>query len=132
MTPETLLASARAMFEATPDACGLLDRCEVIRITRSAGSDGGTTPTESTLASDVPCLYEERVYRPSRVVGGQTVASATHNLFLLATSVTRAIGSDYKIVVAARDDTPELTFRGPIRLDESLGPLVTLGATLVV
>lgn len=129
MTPTPLLASAKALIDNDPDAAGLVDRCDVIRRSTTGDDYGGATSSLTTLASDVPCLYEERTFGNAQLAG-MASGGVTHNIFLLSTAVTRLIQPTYKIVVAARDDTPELTFEDPIRLDESLSPLVHLAANL--
>jgi hypothetical protein len=128
-TPASLLADARALIEGNPDSVGLLDRCNVVNRTATTGTSGGATYADTTTATAVPCLYEERIYRLIQAAG-EPATYATHNLFLIKSAATEAIQPDYKIVVAARGDTPQLTFENPIRLDESLSPLVHLGAVL--
>lgn len=130
MTPEALLAAAVALIEGSPTSVGLLDTCDVINRTSTGGSSGGMTISETTIASDVPCLYEERIYSNSVLSAQQTQTFVTHDLYLISSAATRAIQPDYKIVVAPRGNIPELTFENPVRLDETLGPLVHLGARL--
>jgi len=127
MTPATLLASARSLIEGNPDAHGLLDRCNLISRTEVADGFGGTTVTETTTASNVPLLYEDKTYGNSQV-GGQSLEHVTHDLFLTVSAATRAIASHYKIVVLARDSVAQFTFEQPVQLGETLGPLVHLGA----
>lgn len=129
MTPASLLASAKALIDGDPESAGLIDLCDVVRVSTATDDYGGATSTETTLASDVPCLYEDRTHKPFQAAG-MASGAMTHDLFLLSTAVTKNIQPHYKIVVAARDDTPELTFEDPIRLDESLSPLVHLGVNL--
>lgn len=108
---------------------GSPDRCNVVNRTLTTGSYGGSTIAETTVASNVPILYEERIYGSTQVVGG-TQSFITHDLYLISSSATRSIQPDHKIVVAARGDIPALIFEEPIRLDESLSPIVHLGAKL--
>jgi len=132
MTPAALLASARTLIEGNPDAAGFIDRCTVIKRTRNAGTAGGNTITETTMASGIPCIYEEKNYPTPKDVASRPQAEVTHTLFLIASTITRAITSEYRIVVAARSDTPQLNFDEIIRLDETFDPVVTLGAVLQV
>lgn len=131
MTPTAALAAVRSLIEDDPDAVGLIDRCSVIGRTEANDGFGGITSTDSTLASDVPCMYEERSSSTVQVAGGP-LSYITHELFLIPSSVTRAIKPDYKIVVAARDDMPERTFEQPILMEDTFGPTVHLGAMLKV
>lgn len=129
MTPAALLASAKELIDSNPEAAGLIDVCDIVRVNRSGDDYGGATSTETTMASDVPCLYEERTNKPFQIAGMST-SGVTHDLFMLSTAVTKAIQPHYKIVVAARNDNPEMTFEDPIRLDESLSPLVHLAVSI--
>jgi hypothetical protein len=130
MTPATLLASARSLIEGNPDLVGLIDRCSIYNVTYPVNNDGGTTQTDgSAVASNVPCLVEEKIYGSSQLAGGQ-VASITHRLYLIASAATRVIKPNYAIVVAARSDNPSRRFEQPVLLEETLGPLVVIGATL--
>lgn len=130
MTPATLLASARSLIEGNPDGHGLIDRCSVYNVTYSANNDGGTTQVDgSPVASNVPCLIEEKGYNSSQLAGGQT-SNITHKLFLIASATTRVIKPNYAIVIAARSDNPSRRFEQPVLLEETLGPLVVVGATL--
>ena len=129
MTPTAALAAVRSLIESDPDSVGMIDRCSVITRTESNDGFGGTTITESTLASAVPCLYEERSSSTVQVSGGP-LSYITHEIFMVASSVTRAIKPDYKIVVAVRDDMPERTFEQPVLMEDTFGPTVHLGAML--
>lgn len=127
MTPSALLASARSLIEGAPDDAGLIDRCTIIKPTvgNEAGSLPGTKITDTTIATNVPLLYEER---RRGTITEERLAHVTHELFLIASSVSRAITPIYKIVVAARGDTPQIIFERPVLLEETFGPLVHLGA----
>lgn len=131
MTPESLIAAARASIEADPDAHGLIDRCNVVGRTEAPDGFGGSITTETTLESDIPCKYNEKVYSSTQVSGGP-LSHVTHRLYLLISSVTRAIQSDQKIVVVARGDMGQQIFEQPIRLDRTHSPLVIVGAKQVL
>jgi len=130
MTPASLLASARSLIEGAPDDAGLIDRCNVYNVTYTNDGTGGNTATDGTaVATNVPCLLEEKLFKSGQLAGG-AVSEITHKLFLIASSTTRAIKPNYVIVVAARSDNPSRRFVNPVLLEETLGPLVVLGATL--
>jgi hypothetical protein len=130
MTPASLLASARSLIEGAPDDAGLIDRCNVYNVTYTNDSAGGTTAADGTaVASNVPCLLEEKIFHSGQV-GGGAISNITHKLYLIASSTTRAIKPNYAIVVAARSDNPARRFESPVILEETLGPLVVLGAML--
>src|SRR5262245_64284949 len=104
MTPAQLLDSARSLIESNPDGVGLIDRASLYNVTFPSDGTGGTTQSDGTaMASDVPCLYEQGGYSSTQIAGGM-LAHVTHRLFLLASAETRAIKSNYAIVVEARDD----------------------------
>lgn len=124
MTPASLLANARSLIEGDPNAVGLIDRCTVYNPTLISDGLSGTKLSDVAVASNVPCLYEDS---DARTRDGLH-AHVTHELFLIASAATRAITAEYKIVVAARDDTPQITFVEPVLLEEAFGPLVHIGA----
>jgi hypothetical protein len=126
-TLEEALAAAAAPLEAL--LTGSPDRCSVVNRTPSNDAYGGVTFSDTTVVSDIPILYVERTSRAAQLAGASTTA-VTHDVYLISSAATRLIQPDYKIVVAARDDIPQLTFENPVRLDESLSPLVHLGASL--
>ena len=130
MTPSALLASARTLIESAPDDAGLIDRCSVYNVTYTGDGTGGSGASDGApVATNVPCLIEEKIYHSGQV-GGGGMAAITHRLYLIASSTTRGIKPNYAIVVAARSDNPARRFEQPIILEETLGPLVVLGATL--
>src|SRR5262245_56261849 len=117
MTPAQLLDSARSLIENNPDGVGLIDRASLYNVTFPSDGTGGTTKSDGTaIASDVPCLYEQGGHSSTQVAGG-TLAHVTHRLYLIASSATRAIKTNYAIVVEARDDMPELRFEQPVILE---------------
>lgn len=129
-TPAQLLADVRSLIEADPDAVGLIDRCNVINRTYTTNGDGGTTADDTdVVASDVPCLIERRTHRSAQLAGGQ-VSNVDHDLYLIASTATRGIKPNYVLEVAERDDSPAREFEQPVILEETMGPLVVIGATL--
>lgn len=129
MTPADLLASARSLIEGDPNSAGLIDRFTVVNRTYADDGQGGQTPSDATVASNVPGLYEDADYSTSQVAGGH-FAHVTHELFLIASAATRVMKPTYLITKAARDDDPAKTFEQPVLLEETFGPLVHVGAKL--
>ena len=127
MTPETLVAAGRAAVSPY-----LPDTCTVKSVAvGSPDGFGGTTFTNPTVASNIPCLYEPM--RPMTLVstGGAVSGATRHRIFLLMDDVDlQAIGPFYQIVVAARGDKGALTFEDCQRLDESNEVLLTVSAVL--
>ena len=107
------------------------DLCSIV----SYGADvpdgfGGTTPGTSTTVTGIKCFYEAFESPMQIQVGGAGLTSLTHKITLEATAATKAIRSDYQIIVAARNDKPALTFERPVTLDGSYTPLVEVAAVL--
>lgn len=57
-------------------------------------------------------------------------SGVTHKLLLEGTAATMAITQEYIITVRPREWRPQLRFVQPIRLDESMSPIVIVGAML--
>lgn len=124
---ESQLAAVRSLIESDPDAVGFIDRATVYSRSEAADGYGGSTVTETAVASNVKCLYEEDSDSSSQVAGGPT-SYVTHKIYLIASSAVRQIVSDYKIVIASRGDMPSLTFERPVVLDSTFDPIVVVGA----
>lgn len=106
------------------------DLCSLVTSVSTPDGFGGSTETPTTIASSLKCFYEA-LSSPMQVqVGGAGLTSLTHKITMEATAATKAIKSDYQIVVAARNDKPELTFERPVTLDGSYVPLVEIAAVL--
>jgi hypothetical protein len=130
MTPATLLASARSLIEGDPDSAGLIDRFSIYNVTYPVSNDGGTTQTDgSPVASNVPGLIEAVRGGSITLAGGQVI-EVSHKIFLIASATTRVVKPNYALVSAARSDSPSRRFEQPVLLEETLGPLVVIGATL--
>lgn len=106
------------VLEGSPDRCSVVDQA-VINETGTSG----TKLSPVTLASDLAVIYEKRTAQSEG-----PLAHVTHDLFIKATAVTRVITPKQKVVVAAREDIPQIVFEKPVLLEETLGPLVHLGA----
>lgn len=108
----------------------MADVCDLKAVTTVAGTHGGSTTSEATPASNVPCDYEPLKLPLERQIAGSGVTAGTHKLTLPSTPATQAIRPNYKIVVQANGDVPALTFEHPVILSDSLDPFVTLTASL--
>jgi len=106
------------------------DLCSLITVSSTPDGFGGSTDAPTTLASGLRCFYEAFKTPMQVSAGGASLTSLTHKITLESTVVTKAIQSDYQIVVAARNDKPALTFERPVTLDGSYTPLVEVAAVL--
>lgn len=106
------------------------DLCSLITNVSAPDGFGGSTETPTTIASEILCFYEALSSPMEIQVAGSGLTSLTHKITMEATAITKAIQSDYQIVVEARDDKPELTFERPVTLDGSYTPLVEVAAVL--
>jgi hypothetical protein len=129
MNPTDLLAAAVSLITGDPDGVGLIDRASVVTRSEAPDGFGGTTITEATALSNIPCLYEERTGNTQQVAGSP-MSYITHDLYLIASTTTRNIAPSSKIVVAVRGSMPQQTFEQPLRLEETFGPIVHVGAKL--
>lgn len=120
----------RAALSAAAPAF-MADTCDVFLLTPGPDDYGGSTNTSSTVASSVPCDYE--ALSPFQTeIGGRLITGRTHKITLPSNATTEAILPKHKIVVAARGNTPALTFNDPIVLPDSLSPFLEVAATLAV
>ena len=109
----------------------MADTCTIKLVTPSSDDYGGSTDTETTVASDVPCNY--KALNPLQTeIAGRSVIGRTHTITFPSNANTEAILPKHKIVVNARGNTPALTFNDPIVLPGSLEPFLTVAATLGV
>lgn len=106
------------------------DLCSLVTNVSAPDGFGGSTDTPTTIASAIKCFYEALSSPMEIQVGGAGLTSLTHKITMEATAVTKAIKSDYQIVVATRNDKPALTFERPVTLDGSYTPLVEVAAVL--
>lgn len=93
---------------------------------------GGSTETTSTPATNIPCSWEALGSPIERPTAGAAPSLLTHKITMPSTAATEAIRSNYRIIVAARDHTPALTFEHPTILGGSLAPFCTVAASLNV
>lgn len=129
-TPASLVASARSLIEANPDQYGLIDRCDLIGPSFVDGGSGGDSVTFGTVASDVPCLREPAGQGEQIVVGGEAFV-ATDRVFLIRQSETEAVTPQYKIKVYPADGSAALVFEKPVKINETLNPLVVFKTAIV-
>jgi len=110
------------------DVCDVIDQREVQNSRGQLAPD----PASPVVASNVPCFYERYGNRRFEQLSQAQVisASVSHRILLRVTSDTMKIKDNFIIKVKARGDRPELTFIDLQRLDESLSPLLIVGANL--
>jgi hypothetical protein len=117
-------AAARVALTAFPD------RCSLITITSVPDGFGGSTETETTVESNIPCI-RDLLTKGMQPIAGSQITTQTDRIMMKDTENTRLIQSHYKIVIAARV-LPQLTFENPVTLDGSYAPIVTIAAARVV
>lgn len=127
---------ADLMLEAAPLVIGQFnDLCDIKNLVKKNVDGQMVEDTAlSTTVSNIKCTYE-----PWRMHSDPTLhmplsevdsASVTHKILMEATAATLAIKQNYIITIHARDGRPALLFEQPIRLDESLSPLIIVAAIL--
>lgn len=119
MTPAALLAQARVLAEAY-----LPDSCAVQELTSTPSGDGGFSEDWATLET-VPGLVEADTSNQG-VAGEAPRGAVKQTVFLRVTTVTQAIKTSHRIMVAARDGKEQLIITQPKREDESFEALVTI------
>lgn len=108
-----------------------LDTCNVVNLMSVPDGFGGQTKSRVTVASNVPCLWEASRDLPVTINAGAATSITRHQIIMQVDDAdVRTIGPDYEIVVAARDDTPELTFYDPRVLGGTMESLLTVSAKL--
>lgn len=129
-TPASLVAGARSLIEANPDLYGLIDRCELIGPSFVDGGAAGDSVTCGAITTNIPCLREPAGQSDQIVVGGETFL-ATDRIFMIKQDETEAITPRYKIRVFPEDGSDALVFQNPMKIDETLNPLVVVKAVIV-
>lgn len=130
MTPSSLLASARSLIEADPDAFGLIDRLDLAGPTFVDGGASGDSVTIGDVAAGIPCLREPAGQTDFIVVGGESFV-ATDRIFMIKQDETDAITLRHKLTLHPSDGTGALVFEKPMKVDETLNPLIVVKAILV-
>lgn len=125
----TAIEEARASLDAASSEF-MTDLCDVSTVSETPDGYGGTTETPNTIASDVPCSYKPMSQPLERQFGGAALVTLTHLITMGSNAITKQIRPDYKIVVHAHDDVPEMTFENPVAMNSSTSPFVKLAAAL--
>lgn len=105
------------------------DTCSVIDVGSTNDGYGGQTESRSTIASDIPCLFES-VNEQAIDAAGQRITIISHKIYMQTNATPSEIKPDYEIVIDETDNHPELTFVNPQRLTESYEALATVAAKL--
>lgn len=130
MTPASLLASARSLIEADPDAFGLIDRCGFITSGKASDGNSGHTLTIAEGPTTNPCLYEMLSGGNAEIVANGVTIVATHRIFTLITDEAMAVTEHDQIKVVVRDENTELIFEQPYRTKNTMLPIVEFKAIL--
>lgn len=103
------------------------DLCSISSLVPSTDDSGGSGDTATPLASNVPCSYKS--LSPSQLqVAGRVLVGLSHVIKLPSNAVTQGIKPTQQIVIAARGNTPALTFQNPVVLDNATAPFVSVAA----
>lgn len=107
------------------------DVCSLIQIGKTGDGKQGHKLSETPLATNVPCFYEELSAGDLRITGGGEAVTSTHRLTMEATTAVLSLTPTDRIEIAARNGTPALVFEQLIRSRGSFSPLAEFHATLV-
>ncbi len=105
------------------------DVCDVFNLTNTTDEFGNPVPVTATMASGVPCKYEA-MGKTEQIIAEGEQTTLSHKLKMSVTPDTLAIKPNYRIVVAANGETPELTFENPTSLLGSFSPFMVVAANL--
>jgi len=126
---------SNAMANAAPLIIGqFIDTCiiEVPVLTNVSGQMKETST--NILVSDIKCAFEPYRLHHETVIelpmSRLMSIAVTHKILIPAAVLTIQIKSEYRIRIYASSNHPELVFEQPVRLDESLSPIIIVGATL--
>jgi hypothetical protein len=98
----------------------LPDLCNLIEVGLVTDGKSGMRPSETVLASNVPCKYDEATGSPNRLESGHVGYESTHVLTFGASATTMAITPKYIVKVLANGDRPITFFEQPIRMKGSM------------
>lgn len=92
------------------------------------------TGSPNLVLANVKCAFEPWRKHSDQIFhlpeSGLMSGSVTHTLLMEAIAVTLAIDEKYRLRIHARAGRAELILLQPMRLDESLSPLIIIGATM--
>jgi hypothetical protein len=123
------IEDARAeVDDAGPDI--FTDLCSLIAPTSAPDGFGGSTQTDSTLATNVPCSYKAMRSPMQIQIGGGGITTLTHEIKMGQNAVTKLIRPHYKIVIQAHHGKPEVTAMNPVTLDGSMDVFLIVGVAI--
>lgn len=123
------IEDARAeVDDAGPDI--FTDLCNIIAPTSAPDGFGGTTQTDSTIASNVPCSYKAMKSPMQLQIGGGGLTTLSHEIKMGQNAVTKLIRPHYRIVILAHHGKPEQTAHNPVTLDGSTDVFMFIGAAI--
>lgn len=121
---QALVDQAKPFAEAL---CG--DTCSIVDVSSTNDGYGGQTESRSTVASDIPCIYEA-LNDQAVDAAGQRITIISHKIYMQTAATPSDISPDYEIIVDANDNHGAMTFVNPQRLPESYEALATVAAKL--
>jgi hypothetical protein len=127
------IGDARNEYRAELDGAAsefMADLCDIILLTPTSDTYGGSHPTSSTVASNVPCGYETLSKPIIKLRADGTTIELTEKLTLPSNSTTQAITDEHRIDVKANGNTAAFSLASLTVLPNSLAPFVTVAAYL--
>jgi hypothetical protein len=124
MSLTDLIEQAKTLAESLCE-----DTCSVVDVSSTNDGYGGQTESRTTVASDIPCIFEA-VNDQAVDAAGQRISIISHKIYMQTNATPSEIKPDYEIVVDETDNHPEMTFVNPQRMPESYEALATVAAKL--
>lgn len=126
---EIMAEAAPLIIEQFPDICDLK---RIIK--KNVDGQMVEDPTKTIEVFGIRCAFEPWRMHSDPIlqlpVSELVSAGVTHKILMLSSADTVAITQEYFITIRAREWRPVFRFVQPIRLDESLSPIVIVGAML--
>lgn len=112
----------------------MIDVCDLMDVRMALDAQGALVPDliNSPVVLNIPCSYEpfHRLVFQELQESGVLSSSITHKVLMKITVDTIKIKANYTITVRPRGLRPAYVFEKPQRMDESLSPLLIVGAAL--
>jgi hypothetical protein len=124
MSLTDLIEQAKTLAESLCE-----DTCSIVDVGSTNDGYGGQTESRTTVASDIPCIFEA-VNDQAVDAAGQRISIISHKIYMQTNATPSEIKPDYEIVIDETDNHPEMTFVNPQRMPESYEALATVAAKL--
>lgn len=109
------------------------DLCDLLQTgtTDDGSGTGAKKPSETVVAQNVPCLYEEISGSTAQIVVNGVSVVATHRIEIKRSSAGLSLTPHDQIKVLARTGKPQLIFEQPVRTEGTFTPTIEFKAILV-